>query len=661
MKHLIAGTAGHVDHGKTLLIKALTNIDCDTHKEEKQRGITINLGFSHLELPNGESVGIVDVPGHKDFISTMVGGACGIDFVILVIAADSGIMPQTIEHLNIITALGIAKGVVVLTKTDLVDEELLEMAKYEVSNYLDKTTLKNAPVVGFSSVTGAGKEVLIKTIENVAAEVEVKEPGSLFRMYIDRIFSVKGFGSVVTGSVLSGSVAVEGEVYLLPGDNQKLRVRSMERHGKAVDRVFAGDRAAINLMGLKNENFKRGMIIADKILNETGMIDAYVNLFDNVDPLPLWSKITFISGTFETQARMHLLNRDMLKPNESAIVQILLDKPAILLAKEKFIFRNTSCDITLGGGNLIDASPLHHKKRTPKLIEYLTNLNTNIVSDHSVKEMVGIELKKEPRPFTLSEIADRLNMKIEELDAEIDGITARFMVYRANDSKILMDSNHDKSFSDKVLKILAEQHAKNPILPNGLDSKEIIGKLGLLTFKAGKTYLDLLLAQMKTEGLIDSFQNTWIVKNYKPKLDKQTQENINWLENEILKYDTEKPVLSEIEERAENMKIQQHKLKLFLNYLAGMGRIRFYQNDFIHTSILDKYRLSLLKRLANQDTGMDIQEFKELVGGTKRFRALLLDILEAEKCVLIQKGSEVETKLVITQAGKKYLNESLSR
>ncbi len=656
MKHLIVGTAGHVDHGKTSLIKALTNFDCDTHKEEKMRGITINLGFTHLELPNGESIGIVDVPGHKDFINTMVGGACGIDFVLLVIAADSGIMPQTVEHINIITALGISKGIVVLTKIDIVDDELAEMAKYETSSYLEKTSLKEAPIIGFSSVTGVGKDELIETIEKVASDIEIKDPGSLFRMYIDRIFSVKGFGCVVTGSVLGGSVQVGSDVYLLPSDNQKLRVRSIERHGKSVDRVVAGDRAAINLIGLKNEDFSRGMIISDKPLKQTEMIDASVTLFGNVNSLPLWSNIMFISGTYESQARMHLLNKEALQPNEDAIVQIHLNKPAVILPKDKFIFRNTSGDITFGGGYIIDSSPLHHRKRTPKLIEYLTNIATSILSEHSLKEIIGIELKKEPRPFTSVEIADKLNITLDELNAEIGKENSKFLVFQSTDSRILIDSIHNKSYSDKTLKILAEYHAKNPILPDGLDSKEILGKLGLLPFKAGKAYLELLLLKMKSDVLIDSMQSTWIVKGHKPKIDKQTQEEINWLESEILKYDTEKPVLTEIEEKAENSRIPSHKLKLYLSYLAGMGKVRIHQGEFIHTDILNKCRLTLLKKLINTEMGISIQEYKDLVAGTKRFRALLLDMFEAEKVITIKKGAEVDTRLIITPTGKKLVS-----
>ncbi|MCD4697331.1 MAG: selenocysteine-specific translation elongation factor, partial [Bacteroidales bacterium] len=263
MKHLILGTAGHVDHGKTALIKAITNIDCDTHKEEKERGITINLGFTHYNLPSGESIGIVDVPGHKDFIKTMVAGAYGIDVVLLVVAADSGIMPQTEEHLRIIEMLGIEQGIVALTKADLVDEETLELAELEISEFLEGTKFENAPIIPVSSVTGKGIPELLETIGKILPEIKEKEKSDRFRMYIDRIFNVKGVGFVVTGSVLEGEISTGKDLYLLPGKSKKIKIRNLERHGEIVEKVFSGDRAAINLSGMKFENYSRGMVLSN--------------------------------------------------------------------------------------------------------------------------------------------------------------------------------------------------------------------------------------------------------------------------------------------------------------------------------------------------------------------------------------------------------------
>jgi selenocysteine-specific elongation factor len=657
MKHLIIGTAGHIDHGKTSLIRMLTGIDCDTHKEEKERGITINLGFSYLNLPGGESVGIIDVPGHKDFINTMIGGACGIDLVMLVIAADSGIMPQTVEHMNIISALGIKKAVIALTKSDLVDEELIEMAEFEITDFLSKTPLKDAPIVRVSAVTGIGKEELIRTIGDAISGIEERETGKLFRMYIDRIFSVKGFGSVVTGSVMSGSLSSGQDVFLLPVSNQKLRVRSIERHGITVERVIAGDRAAINLIGLKREDFERGMILCDKPVESTQMIDAWVQLFDKDISLPIWSNIIFISGTFECQARLHLLNKDKVKGNEDAIAQIHLARPAVLMSKDKFIIRNSSEDKTLGGGYIIETSPLHHRKRTARLIDELTRLSTNILSNNSLKEMINAALKKEFRPFSSAEIAEKLNLKTEEIAAEIENQDAGFKLYKSDVVSILVSNQYDNSFREKILKILTEHHTKNPLSAEGLELTELAGKLALNKINTGKTYLDLLLKQLQAENRLDSLSITWIIKGHKPNFDKKSLEEITWLEQEILNYGENKPVLSELEEKGSNRNIPKHKMKSYLTFLAGNGRIQFFGSDIIHSIILNKYRGLVLNRLAENENGVAIMEFKDTLG-TKRLRALLIQIFEAEKLIRMVSGVGLETTLFITYAGKDFIKNS---
>ncbi|MDY0315642.1 MAG: selenocysteine-specific translation elongation factor, partial [Bacteroidales bacterium] len=240
MKHIIIGTAGHIDHGKTSLIKLLSGIDCDTHKQEKERGITINLGFSYINLPSGQALSIIDMPGHKDFINTMISGASSIDLVLLVIAADEGIMPQTTEHLNIINALGIKHGIILLSKIDLVDSELIEIAKSEIKDFTKNSILENSAIIGFSSLTGQGKQEIIFELENFTKSFQETKYKDNFRMYIDRFFTVKGHGSVVTGSVLDGKLENGEEVFLIPSNLKKLRVRAIEKHGKPTNSVQQG-------------------------------------------------------------------------------------------------------------------------------------------------------------------------------------------------------------------------------------------------------------------------------------------------------------------------------------------------------------------------------------------------------------------------------------
>ncbi|MDD3859264.1 MAG: selenocysteine-specific translation elongation factor [Bacteroidales bacterium] len=660
MKHLIIGTAGHIDHGKTSLIKLLTGVDCDTHKEEKARGITINLGFSHLALPSGENVGIIDVPGHKDFINNMIGGACGIDMVLLVIAADSGIMPQTIEHINIITSLGIKNGVVALTKTDLVDDELIEIAIDEISEYLNKTELANIPIVGISTHTGKGKDELINAIDTCLNKIEGKEKGNLFRMYIDRIFTVKGHGSVVTGSVTGGFISTGDEIYLLPGIKQKLKIRTIERHGNPVKMVERGDRAAINLTGLKNDEFDRGMLISNKELESTSMVDAYISLFQSVPSLNVWSNVIVLSGTYESAARMHIINKDTITAGEDAIVQIQLNKPGIFVNKDKIIIRNSSDDLTLGGGYILDSFPLHHRKRTPQLVKTLTELCVNILTEDSLTENIKLILNKEFRPFSIEEICETLHITKAEIINSINQHNNQFVVYNTTESQILISNNFEESYITKISKNLKEHHNSNPIFAEGLETGEIAGKLGLSKSKIGKIYLELLLSKLKNKQIIDDYKKTWIIPGHKPIIDTKTEVEISWLENQIAGCKDEKPVLSEIEEAAIQNGINKTKIKTYLAYLANQAKIKIYNNEFIHADIFIKNRNTLLKALHAKPNGISIPEFKEIMPGTKKFRALIGDILENDKLIQYTKDSNDETLIVITQKGKEFNNASIS-
>lgn len=654
MKHIILGTAGHVDHGKTALVKALTGFDCDTHKEEKKRGITINLGFTYLNLPDGESVGIIDVPGHKDFINTMVGGASGIDCVMLVIAADSGIMPQTIEHMQIINALGISKGVVALTKSDLVDEELIELATMEIQEFLSKTKLKNAPVVPVSALTGKGLDILTNTIQGLIAEVEEREERGQFRMFIDRIFSVKGFGSVVTGSVLGGRLNLNQEVYLQPGDHEVLRVRSIERHSQAVEQVVGGDRAAINLMGLELSDFKRGMLITDKKLQETVMLDAAVTLFEEHTKLPLWSHLNFHAGTFECPARMHALSKDSVGTNEQVIVQIHLSKPAVLLNQDKFILRNSSGDKTLGGGFIIDPSPLHHKKRTAVLITNLKELAHTIEQGNSLCDLVKVALKKEFRPFLLAEVAERLHMKPEELQKEMQCHPDKINLLSSAEYVFLIDKNFLHNYKDTILRLLREYHQQFPIFADGLDTQELAGKLNLAKTKQDKAFVALLLTSMVQEGSLERKGLSWIMNGHRENIDLQTASQLQWLEQTILDYDVQKPVLTDIEEKAFARKMSKHDMKMFMTYLVKKGKIQYFQSDFMHVNITKKYRPILLNLLKEKPEGIEINTFKDAINASKRLCAMLVGAYESEK-IITTTGTGIDVKIFVTQAGNKLL------
>jgi selenocysteine-specific elongation factor len=329
-KHVIMGTAGHVDHGKTALIRALTGFDCDTHQEEKRRGITINLGFTHLAIDDQNSIGIVDVPGHADFINTMISGAAGIDFVLLVIAADEGIMPQTYEHLEIMKLLQIKNGFVVLTKVDLVDDDLIELAMEEISEFKAGTFLENAPILPFSIVNNYGLEAIVSQIKSISDSVIPKSSEGIFRMYIDRIFSVQGFGTIVNGSVLSGKTSLQDDLFLLP-ENREIRIRNMQRHGKNVETIFAGDRGSLNIVGLKKNEFQRGMLLVNQPIKTTQLIDVRLSLFKNAKSLTVWNQVIFLLQTYKLMVKVHLLDKNSLRAGETAVAQLYLPVEIVAL------------------------------------------------------------------------------------------------------------------------------------------------------------------------------------------------------------------------------------------------------------------------------------------------------------------------------------------
>ncbi|PLW98644.1 MAG: selenocysteine-specific translation elongation factor [Marinilabiliales bacterium] len=649
MRHVILGTAGHVDHGKTALIKALTQIDCDSHKEEKERGITINLGFAHMNLPSGESVGIVDVPGHKDFIKTMVAGAFGIDIVLLVIAADSGIMPQTKEHFRILELLGVANGIVVITKKDLVDEEMLELVQLEVAELLEGSSYESAPVVKVSSLSGEGLDELIMEISIMIPRLNIKKSQDLFRMYIDRVFNVKGIGYVVTGSVLGGQLETGSILNLLPGKGKQFKVRAMERHGIPIETIVSGDRAALNLSGFKMEDYQRGMVLSDQILDETALLDATFKLFSD-EQMGLWSKVIFYSGTFESTAKVHVLNKDGLEKDEMAIVQIHLEKPAVLLNKDKFILRNSSNDMTLGGGVIIDTKPLHHRRRTPKLIQVLTELSEATLNSDQQFNMIKIELKKAKTPVFSEELAEALKLQHDELLHECDENNDGTVIVRNISGKnIIISSDQQIEYEKTIISMLQQHHETNFLIDEGLDVNELIGKLGLKTIEAAKMYIPDLLDTMKEGGSIRKVGNTWSLVTHQVTIDKKTQQQIDWLEKNLLGYNSQIPLNKELEAEAYSEKINRDNLKLLLKYLVHLGKIRASEGEYIHTNIVEEVKRKLMPVLVEKERGINEKEFRLLFDSTKNFVKTMIRILVDEGLI-----TKSEFYIHITEKGKDY-------
>ena len=374
MRNIIVGTAGHIDHGKTSLIKALTGIDADRLEEEKRRGITIDLGFAHLELAKDLRIGFIDVPGHERFVRNMLAGAAGIDAVLFVIAADESIKPQTREHFEICRLLGVKAGVIVLTKADLADPEIVDLVKLEVDDFTAGSFLEGAPKVAVSSTTGAGLDELKRELERVVRGLQEKSAGGTFRLPIDRAFSMKGFGTVVTGTMVSGTLQKEQEVELHPA-GKRLRVRGIQVYGAAAERARAGERTALNLVGIEPAEIHRGMVLTGAgLFQAVTKVDCRLDLLGSAKAMRNRTPVHFHAGAAEVEAEVRFLDkRSLLEPGHSAWVRIVLREPVLLLPGDRFIIRMFSPVVTIGGGLVVDVSGRRYRAAddAPKRLERL--------------------------------------------------------------------------------------------------------------------------------------------------------------------------------------------------------------------------------------------------------------------------------------------------
>ena len=471
MKNIIIGTAGHVDHGKTQLIKALSGIDTDRLEEEKKRGITIELGFAHIPNDAGYNIGVIDVPGHEKFIKNMLAGIGGIDFVVFVVAADEGIMPQTREHFEILHSLGINDGIVAVTKTDMVDEEWLEMLLEEVEDYFKGSFLEGKPIIPVSSRTGDNiallKEEIIKKCDRDNKRREEKE---LFRLPIDRVFTMSGFGTVVTGTLLDGTVSIGDDVLIQP-EGIKAKIRGIQTHGKDVETAIAGQRTAINLSGVKKEEIDRGDVLAaERAVSVTNMLDVKLKVFSSSDRIILNnSRVHVYAGSKEALAKVILLDRDALGADEEAYVQLRLEEPMALRRGDKLIIRFYSPIITIGGGTVIDAVPDKHKRNKEEILKGLEILETGNIE-------AIVEMKAGVRRFLKQgELAHELGLLDKEMEKAVSSLIDADRLIKLKEGSLLSTEKFER-LKDNLEYIINTYHESNP-LADGIPKQELLSKL----------------------------------------------------------------------------------------------------------------------------------------------------------------------------------------
>ena len=426
MKNIIIGTAGHIDHGKTTLIKALTGRNTDRWEEEQKRGITIDLGFTWFDLPGGDRAGIIDVPGHEKFINNMVAGVVGMDLVMLVIAADEGVMPQTREHMDILQLLGIEKSIIVLNKCDLVDEEWLELVEEEVKEELNGTFLENAPVVRVSAATGQGLPELIETIEHMTRdEVVQKDITTIPRLPIDRAFSLSGFGTIITGTLLTGTISKEDTLEMYPiGKTSK--IRSIQVHGEDKDKCYAGQRVAINLSNIKKREIGRGCVLAppDSMKN-TDILDVRLNVLESsMRVLTNHTRLHFFTGTSEILCRAVLLDKEEIGPGESGFVQLRLEEEIALRRGDKFVVRFYSPMETIGGGVVLEPNPSIHKRFQENVIRELEQKESGSSAD-----VIELHVKEHgDTMITQTELAKLTALSMDEVISDVKELEEQGLV-----------------------------------------------------------------------------------------------------------------------------------------------------------------------------------------------------------------------------------------
>ncbi|MEE1375147.1 MAG: selenocysteine-specific translation elongation factor [Clostridia bacterium] len=471
MKNIIIGTAGHVDHGKTRLIKALSGIDTDRLEEEKKRGITIELGFAHIPNDAGYNIGVIDVPGHEKFIKNMLAGIGGIDFVLFVVAADEGIMPQTREHFEILQALGIDDGIIAITKTDMVDEEWLELVQEDIRDYVEGSFLEGKPMIPVSAKSGENidllKEEIIRKCDRESKRIEAPE---MFRLPVDRVFTKSGFGTVVTGTLMDGTCSLNDEVHVFP-EETPAKIRGIQTYGNDVEQAVAGQRTAINLSGVRKEDICRGDVIAAKgAVSVTGMLDVKLKIFDSSERMVLNnSRVHLYCGSKEVLTKVILMDRDALSAGEEAYVQFRLEEPIAVRRGDRFIIRFYSPIITIGGGQILDAVPEKHKRNRENVLEGFRMLESGNISDIFVLKTGGHKF------YSKELLLQELGMLPETGNREIERCIEESKLVELEDDTILAASKF-QMMTDRLIQLLQEYHESNP-LAEGMPKQELQSRL----------------------------------------------------------------------------------------------------------------------------------------------------------------------------------------
>jgi selenocysteine-specific elongation factor len=621
-KHVIVGTAGHIDHGKSSLVEALTGTNPDRLEEEKRRGITIDLGFAFLHLGDERAnvqVGFVDVPGHERFVRNMLAGAGGIDVVLLVVAGDESIKPQTREHFDICRLLGIQRGLVAITKSDLVDADMIGLVRLEIEDFVRGSFLEGAPIVPVSARTGAGLETLKQELLRVARDDPAKDVSRHFRLPIDRAFPRKGFGTVVTGTLMSGTVKVEDEVELYP-THKKVRVRGLHSGGKPIEQAVAGQRTAVNLSGVEHADINRGMALSTAgAFQATKRLDARISLLNSARPLKNRARTHFHQGSAETIATIVLLDRPELPPGSSAFAQLQLDDEMLLLPNDRFILRQFSPVVTIGGGVVIEAHPRRHRRNDPAATNFLATLESG-----SREQILEAFAESEPRGLTSDDIVNRTGWVPNEVRDTATNLAAqkKLRILGGQPQVFAAASVVDKCAAT-LRQAVEEFHRANPLVP-GMPKQELRGRVGNPRPEIFEAALEDLA---KARAVVASGN---LVQRAGREIALSPEES---RAKELIEQEFERAGLTvpSVPAVLEKLPVEARRAQKILQILLREGvLIKVVEELVFHRTAIARLRELIAGYRKKHGDRLPITAFKELTGVSRKYAIPLLEYLDRE-------------------------------
>ncbi len=635
MEHIIVGTAGHVDHGKTELTAALTGVNTDRLPEEKRRGMTIDLGFVPLDLENGLRLGLIDVPGHERFVKNMLAGAAGMDMVMLVVAADEGVMPQTLEHLHIIHLLGIEKGLAVISKTDLVDGEWLELVREQVRETLAGTCLADAPILACSALTGEGIPELRRALQQVAATVVPKTTAGYCRLPIDRVFSKAGFGTVVTGTLWTGRLHTGDTVQLWPV-GREARIRSLQVHGESVELAEAGQRTAVNLVGVEMAEAPRGgWLAAPGLLRESYRLDVSLRLLPDARPLPQRCRVRVHHGTAEVLARVALLDRETLEPGESCYCQLALESPLPPLKGDKLILRSYSPMYTLGGATVLDANPPRHKRYREEVMAALAQKSSGDPGAALLDAVSG-----EKTPISLAAWAKAAQTPVHEVAPVVEQLQAegRLCCLEIDGETFYLPREKADSLLEAVLQAARKYHEKYPLRP-GLPLAEVRSRF---CERFSQKQVNALVAQWAAARALQQTEAAVASPSFQPQPSPKQQAALAQLAQD---YDSRLFDPPDWAERMAALHIPANEGPELLQWLCDRGKTEKIGELVFGGRALSEAERLLREKLSRE--GFTLAEARDVLSSSRKFVLPLLEALDKARIT----RREGEKRVFISEDG----------